>query len=113
MATLWMNQRWNTRNTIRTGSDIITPKAKICPQSIGGCPWKTEIASGSGRYRGWSTTITGHRNAPHAARNCRMVTVANTGLDIGRAMRKNVFHGPAPSTRAASSICFGRPTKNV
>ena len=108
-----MNQRWNARKTTRTGITIITPKAKIWPQSKGGCPWNTEISRGSGRTDGLSTIRTGHRNEPHALRNCRIVTVAKTGFDMGTTMRKNVFHGPAPSTRAASSSCFGKPAKNV
>src|SRR6478736_2907830 len=82
-ATLWTNQRWKDRKTIRTGTTIITPKAKICPQSMGGWPWNTEISSGRGRCWASSTIRTGHRNEPQDARNVRIVTDANTGLDIG------------------------------
>ncbi len=81
-----MNQRWKMRNTTSNGSTNITPKAKICPQSVGGWPRNTEISSGSGRNAGWSTIITGQRNAPQEDRNVRMVTDANTGLDIGTTM---------------------------
>src|SRR5438093_11596551 len=98
-ATLWTNQRWKTRKTIRIGATSMTPKAKIWPQSYGGCPWKTAISSGSGRTCGSSTISTGQRNELQDVRNVRRLTVAWTGVDIGTTTSREVFHGQAASPR--------------
>src|SRR5690606_5769767 len=87
-ARLWTNQRWKRRKTTRTGSTMTTPKSQISPLSEGGWPWNTAIASGSGRFCGWSIIMTGHRKEPHVVRKDKIATVAKTGLDIGTTMRR-------------------------
>ena len=84
------------------------------PSRTAAGPGRREISSGSGRTLGVvDHEITGQRNdAPGRQELAGSSTDANTGLDIGTTISQKVFHGRAPSTRAASSICFGRPMKN-